>query len=284
MTIGLDEIVNTPFRATADGDLLAQTIKDRLGFGAFNVPARLAIARSLSIVTPPPPVARVDMGRVIKGDTLFGTGADLATWASLIIEHSGHAPDDIKAFQGLVAAHWTRGLSLIADALNDAEGEAVLFWTTLAAAALPDGEATTDDIVGDNPVHPGAIAVGIGPVSEDSTTGEPILWRPNAAGGSPHAALMGGVGSGKTRTAISMLKAIRARTPVPIIAFDFKGDMTDSANALDKAFGATVISPPHQTIPLDFLALNDQSSIGVKLGAQRLRDSLSVRPGGLRFI
>ncbi len=279
MAIGLDEIVTSAFRATADADAQAQLIKDRLGFGAFNIPARLAIARSLAIASPPPPVPRVEMGRVIKGEALFGTGVDLATWTSLIIEHAGRAPEDMRTFQGLVAAHWTRGLGLIAEALNDAKGDSGAFWTTLARAALPEGDPAVGETPGETPSPPGSIEVAIGAVSEDAATGEAIRWRPNAAGGSPHAALMGGVGSGKTRTAIGMLKAIRAYTPVPIIAFDFKGDMTDNANALDIAFGATVIAPPHQTVPLDFLALADRSPINVSLAAQRLRDSLTTLRG-----
>ena len=279
MAIGLDEIVTAQFRATADADGMAQIIKDRLGFGAFNVPARLAIARSLAIASPPPPLPRVEMGRVIKGEALFGTGTDLAAWTSLIVEHAGRAPEDMKAFQALVAAHWTRGLGLISEALIEAKGESSAFWTAIARTALPEGQLEANGQTEDDILPPGVIAVGIGPVSEDAATGETILWRPNAAGGSPHAALMGGVGSGKTRTAIGMLKAIRARTPVPIIAFDFKGDMTDNANALDVAFGATVIAPPHQTVPLDFLAQADRSAIGISLAAQRLRDSLTTLRG-----
>lgn len=117
MAIGLDEIVTAQFRATADADAMAQIIKNRLGFGAFNVPARLAIARSLAIASPPPPLPRVEMGRIIKGEALFGTGTDLAAWISLIVEHAGRAPEDMKSFQALVAAHWTRGLGLISEAL-----------------------------------------------------------------------------------------------------------------------------------------------------------------------
>lgn len=279
MTIGLDEIVTGQFRATADADMLAQTVKDRLGFGAYYTPARLAIARSLAIASRPPSVPRGDMGRVIKGEALFGTGVDLATWTSLIIEHAGAAPEDMKAFQALVAAHWTRGMRLIAEALNEANGEPGLFWSTLAQTALPTGDVVPDGMPVDDSAVPGPLAIRIGSVSEDTATGEVIYWRPNAAGGSPHTAIMGGVGSGKTRTAIGMLRSIRTQMGVPIIAFDFKGDMTDGANGLDLAFDATVISPPHQVVPLNFLALNDRTPIGVSLGAQRLRDSLTTLRG-----
>jgi DNA helicase HerA-like ATPase len=91
---------------------------------------------------------------------------------------------------------------------------------------------------------------------------------------------MGGVGSGKTRTAAYMLRTIREQTPVPLITFDFKGDMNDANNALDRAFEATVVAPPHQPIPLDVLALNDRNSTSIVLAAQRLRDSLAALRGG----
>jgi len=60
-----------------------------------------------------------------------------------------------------------------------------------------------------------------------------------------------------------------------LLAFDFKGDMNDRNNALGQAFGAEVISPPQDTIPLDVFALTDNSRHGVVTTAQRIRDSLS---------
>lgn len=45
----LEVIAGTAFRSTADTDELSQRVKDRLGFGSFNIPARLALARSLAI-------------------------------------------------------------------------------------------------------------------------------------------------------------------------------------------------------------------------------------------
>lgn len=71
----------------------------------------------------------------------------------------------------------------------------------------------------------------------------------------------------------------RRQAPVPIIAFDFKGDMADDQNALHRAFEASVISPPHQPVPLDVLSISDQSQTGVTLAAQRLRDSLATLRG-----
>ncbi|GIX11305.1 DndE family protein [Elioraea sp.] len=277
--VGLDQIATATFRASAEADLAAQRLKDALGFGAFNVPARLAIARSLAVPDRPEPV-QGEPGRAIKGDTLLGTGADLAAWVSLLVEYEGKAPETIPEFQGWVRAHWTRGLALLATTLDQAGGDAGEFWRIISQAALPEGPPRPG---GDRePVESGErtpLAIPVGEVAEDIANGQQVGWSLNAPGGSPHAAFMGGVGSGKTRTATFMLRAIRRHAPVPLIAFDFKGDMTDDKNALDRAFGATVIAPPHEAIPLDVLAIADRSPTGIALAAQRLRDSLATLKG-----
>lgn len=246
------------------------------------MPARLAIARSLAVADmPAAPVG--DAGRTINGQNLFGTGDDLAAWVSLIVEHAGQAPADVRVLQGLVAAHWARGMRLLADLLDEAEGDAFEFKRRLAEAALPHGPARPADApargVADQPLVPLPLEISIGEVAQDAASGTVVSWTLNAPGGSPHAAFMGGVGSGKTRTAAHMLRAIRARMPVPIIAFDFKGDMSDSNNRLDEAFAATIIEPPRTAVPLDVLALTDRSGTGIALAAQRLRDSLSTLKG-----
>jgi DNA sulfur modification protein DndE len=279
MMIGLDEIATAAFRTNAEADQRAQRLKDALGFGAFYVPARLAIGRSLAITHAPPPAGGAP-GRPIPGGTLFGVGEDLATWVSLLIEHTGRAPVDLRELQALVAAHWARGLDLLAETFKAANNDPNEFWQQIARAALPEGGPKPTRTA--TPVEvPAAVAieVPIGPTSVAHASGEPVVWHPNAGGGSPHAALMGGVGSGKTRTAAFMLREIRRQTPVPLLAFDFKGDMTDEHNALDRTFEATVLAPPHQPIPLDVLALADRADMTVKLAAQRLLDSLTTLKG-----
>lgn len=277
----LDEIATAGFRATTETDEIARRIKDAIGAGANYVPARLAIGRSLALPDRPAP-AKGEPGRTIKGENLFGTGADLATWVSLIIEHAGEAPPDLRAFQALVSAHWVRGMRLLAELYDASNGDAFEFKRSLAEAALPEGPAKPMDGASPAPAAEGApvaLVIPVGEVAQDAATGEPVAWALNAPGGSPHAAFMGAVGSGKTRTAAAMLRAIRARVPVPILAFDFKGDMSDANNRLDQAFAATVIEPPRTPVPLDVLALSDRSRTGIALAAQRLRDSLATLRG-----
>lgn len=277
----LDAVSKGGFRGSAEADAIGDRLREALGFEHYYIPARLALARSLSVGAPPP-AASGEAGRPINGEQLFGSGADLAAWVSLIIEHAGRAPADLAEFRAWVRAHWVRGMTALATLLDQAEDDPLRFWR-LIAEEMPEGRgAPGGEGAGwaGETLAPTAIAVPIGDIGEDQATGERVLWRLNAPGGSPHAALMGGVGSGKTRTAVAMLRAIRAVTPVPLIAFDFKGDMADDRNQLDRAFEATVLSPPRQPIPLDVLHLSDRTPTGIALAAQRLRDGLATLKGG----
>lgn len=279
--LALDAIATASFRPTLETYELARSIKDALGFGAFNIPARLALGCSLALPEPPEP-AGGEPGAAIRGETLFGTGPDLATWVSLLIEHAGRAPRDVAELQAWVRAHWARGMRQLRERLDAAEGDTFQFWRRLAETALPVGEGGAGPFVGPSDLpQPEAVALRlpIGEVATDVASGEVVGWGLNAPGGSPHAAFMGGVGSGKTRTAAFMLRELRRQTPVPLLAFDFKGDMADERNRLHEAFGAKVLVPPRDPVPLDVLALADRSPTGVTLAAQRLRDSLATLKG-----
>lgn len=277
---GMDEVATAAFRATLEADEAAQRLKDRLGFGAYNVPARLAIARSLSIPERPLP-ASGSPGRVIKGDILFGTGEELATWLSLFVEYDQKSIKDIADLQRRVRDHWVRGLGLLERLMNECEGEVSRFWRSLAATCLPADiqEVGARTAAPAATVVPKSLVVPLGPVSRD-TAGAVVDWLPVGGGGSPHAAVMGGVGSGKTRNAVFMLKKLREQSEVPLVAFDFKGDMTDAGNQLDRAFDARIVAPPAEPVPLDVLALASRSETAVKLAAQRLRDTLATLKGG----
>ena len=256
-------------------------MKDKLGFGAFNIPARLAIGCSLAIPEPPEP-ASGEPGAPMRGENLFGTGPDLAAWVSLLIEHAGRPPEGMAEFQAWVRAHWTRGMRQLRARLDEADGDIFQFWHRLAGSALPVGEGDAGPIPrpeGGRPLDAVALRLPIGEVATDIATGEVVTWALNGPGGSPHAAFMGGVGSGKTRTAAFMLRELRSRTPVPLLAFDFKGDLADERNRLHEAFAATVLEPPHDPVPLDVLALADHAPAAVTLAAQRLRDSLATLNG-----
>ncbi len=293
MSISLVEVAGANFRTGYDSDQLNTDFMGRLGMRKRYLPARLAIALSLARPSQPPPLPKgADWGKVIKGDTLFGTGTELSVWLALIVERSGGSALDTEQLIALVAAHWQRGLDLLDDEWSRADadlaqfvrrlvGEAGLPITGVEAGGQYDVRA---DVQGGEIVSSGRIEAPIGEVAKDAATDEPVFWQLNGAGGSPHSAIMGGVGSGKTRTAVAMLRAIREQAEVPLLAFDFKGDLgTDEAGGgyrLDELFAAKTPAPPREPIPLDVLALGaGRDQIAIDGAAMRFRECFAHLKG-----
>jgi hypothetical protein len=116
VTISLIDLIRTDFRTVKPADELNSRFQRLLGLPHRYGPARLAIGRSLGVATVPKFEASfTGMGKPIKGENLFGTGADLATWIALIVEHCGDEQLDRQRIQFLVAAHWNRGIYALWD-------------------------------------------------------------------------------------------------------------------------------------------------------------------------
>ncbi len=277
MSVDIMEITNASYRTTRAADALCAELSTRLGYKVRYLPARLAIARSLSLPSSPPLLSKDDeddAATSIRGQQLFGDGGDPAAWVALITQRSGDAELTRKAFQALVAAHWKRGAELLSTDWHEANGDLSTFVARLAElASLSDAKAGLrpgDEVA--SPVLEGEIILPVGEVAEDFQTGEKVLFPLNAAGGSPHMALMGGAGSGKTRTAIHMLRELRRQGAVPLLAFDFKGDL---AEPLSEVFEGQVVHPPRLPVPLDVLHLSETDDTSIKEAAGRIRESIA---------
>lgn len=290
MSISLVEIAGANFRTDYGSDKLNTDFMGRLGMRKRYLPARLAISRSLAMSAPIPLLAEeLEPGKVIKGDTLFGTGTALSVWLALIVERAGEPDIDIKRLVSLVGAHWRRGLTKLDEDWEQAGADVAQFVRRLVEVAeLPTAGGRLR--ISGSPGASGAtfssdeIKVPLGEIGEDVSTKEKVLWSLNGRGGAPHTAIMGGSGSGKTVMAASMLRAIREQAPVPLIAFDFKGDLagftgTKGQIALGEAFEAHVIEPPRMPIPLDVLALSQKDPFGIDEAALRFRESFSRLKG-----
>lgn len=282
------EVAGANFRTDEKTDQLNTLFMEHLGMRGRYRPARLAISRSLSISAPVDTFDGSNDGKVIKGDTLFDTGTTLLVWVSLVIEHSGDYDVDVKKLIDLVAGHWRRGIAMLDDDWKQSEKKFAQFVNRLVdVAELPRNEGRKIVAPSNHIEPPGSstsnITIPIGEISGDVATTEKVLWNLNGAGGSPHSAIMGGVGSGKTRTAVAMLKSIHEQTSMPLIAFDFKGDLgTDDAGngyQIDQEFNADMVSPPHQPIPLNVLALHATDEIEIAQAASRFRDAFSHLKG-----
>ena len=96
-------------------------------------------------------------------------------------------------------------------------------------------------------------------------------------------AIMGGVGSGKTRTAVHMLKELRGFGETPLLAFDFKGDLAENLAA---TYGADVLHPPDTPVPLDVLHVSSDSENAIMQAASRIREAFvsvkTSRIGGVQ--
>jgi DNA sulfur modification protein DndE len=276
MSVALIDIVSANFRTEESKDSLNRKFMERLNMKARYAPARLAIACSVALPELP---KRIDgePGLSIKGDTLFGQGADLSAWVSLIIERTGRSGVTLKEFQAMVSDHWSRGLDILDDHWSAAEGDLAKFTRRLTeAAGLAGGVGGSE--MSEEGLVPTSIELLVGEIGLDVGTGEPMVWKATAEGGSPHAAIMGGVGSGKTRTAMAMLRQLRTLVGVPILAFDFKGDLAGDYK-LHETFGATVIAPPREPIPLDVLHMDSAEPYDIKIAADRFRDSFGRLKG-----
>ena len=288
MSISLVEAAGANFRTDETSDALNTAFMGRLGMRKRYLPARLAISRSLAVPAPPDWLGEGhDPGKVIKGDTLFGTGTALSVWLSLIVERSEEKEVDTRRLIALVGAHWRRGLQLLDKEWEQAEGDVAQFVKRLVEVAeLPTsgGEPyRTENRASSQTFSSGRIDVPIGEISEEVGKKERVIWGLNEKGGSPHSAIMGGVGTGKTRTAVAMLAAIRERAPVPLLAFDFKGDLgTDASGGgyhVEELFDAEVLEPPRVPIPLDALSLSSRGAIDIAESASRFRGFVFAAEG-----
>lgn len=290
MGLSLVEVAGANFRTDEESDTLNTAFMGRLGMRKRYLPARLAIARSLATSAPPDLVEDgLDPGKAIKGDTLFGTGTALSVWIALIVQRAGDPDLDVRKLIGLVSAHWRRGLSqLDKDWEQSGQDVAKFIKRLVEVAELPLAGRSLPQIAGmatGATFSSGLIEVPVGEIGEDVTTKEAVMWSLNGKGGSPHSAIMGGSGSGKTVMAAAMLRAIREKAPVPLLAFDFKGDLagftgtrTDAAS-LGDAFDAEVIEPPRMPIPLDVLSILARDDIGIAEAASRFRESFARLKG-----
>jgi DNA sulfur modification protein DndE len=287
MTISLVEVAGANFRTDEKSDRLNDEFMKRLGMRKRYLPARLAISRSLAVAVPLEPLNdEADPGKAIKGDTLFGTGTALSVWLGLITERSADPEMDLKKLVGLVGAHWRRGLIQLDREWEQAGQDLSKFVARLVEVAdlragrggkIDTGAGTAETYSN------GHIEVPIGEISEDVSTKEKVVWTMNGPGGSPHSAIMGGVGSGKTRTAVSMLRSIRSQGAVPLLAFDFKGDLGTDAKGggykIDELFDASVLEPPRMPVPLDVLSISSANAIDIAEAASRFRESFSRLKG-----
>lgn len=278
MTPSVVEVNNAGFTTSANADDGNRLIMDRLGLKGRNMAARLAIARSLAVASTPESLRGSERGKVIRGANLFGE--DIRIWMALLLEHGGAKDVTTEQMQDLVARHWARGVLLLENDWVQAEEDFDRFVLLLAEQAgiqAEGGKRLALEGKGPSDSVPAAIPVviTIGETSVDQNSGERVTWSVNASGVSPHLAIMGQAGTGKTRAARTMLRQIREQVRAPVILFDMgKGDLA-ADDELVRQIGAEVIDPTERPIPLDVLYARADE---IRQAAMRFRESFRRVP------
>src|SRR5579859_6412961 len=128
------------FRTSKRADDINDALRGKLDFKHKYEPARLAIAHSLAMLDPAPPLADADAeewGKVIKGTTLFGDD-DLPLWIAMIVEKADLRNPTVDEIQEQVRRHWHRGILLLQTEWENCEGIYERFILYLAErAGLP---------------------------------------------------------------------------------------------------------------------------------------------------
>jgi DNA sulfur modification protein DndE len=284
MSLKLQEISGMDFRTSQDAETLNTKFRQRLGFSVNFGPARLAIARSLGIADQPKVTEyeSYDLSKPIKGHTLFGTGSELATWIALFVEHAELKQIGKKDLQSLVGAHWHRGIKMLEEDWKNSKEDFDTFIVSLmerAGIRASGGSSTMMQDEDGNTVEEDLRAIPVdlqlGDPATDISTGEVVNWRINGKGNSPHIAVMGTLGTGKTRVAMQMLRQIKDLTGCPILMFDMgKGDLADNSE-LCRALDAEVIRVPNEPIPFDVMQVPDKQEATLTSAAIRFRDSFA---------
>ena len=89
----LRSLVKVNFRTSKHADEANDVMQSKLGLRFRYEPARLAIAHSLALPDPAPPLCdegAEDNGKVIHGDNLFGD-EELPLWVAMIVENGDSA-------------------------------------------------------------------------------------------------------------------------------------------------------------------------------------------------
>lgn len=254
----LRQIPTTAFQTSDSGFQFTSQLKEIFGVPTNAKIARLAIGRSLGENSLP----KLDInskGNIIKGNNLF-TLEESALWIGLIVTHSiAHShPEyfDIKAIQNLVKGHWHRGAELLMKDYEEAGNNYTNFIELLLTrrANLPlISNPDSNKVINNNDQlvfndKPAPVSIHLGFTSDKNAE---VSWTVNGVGYSPHIAIMGQAGSGKTRIMLTALSQIQTQSNSSVVLIDLgKGDLADNKQ-LANDLNATVLRVPSDSIPLD---------------------------------
>lgn len=265
------------FRPTSSAEEFEDRLRGKLGLTAKYDSARISIGRSLAEPSRPDPLQAVDRGKSIAGEFLFGDEIDL--WISaIVLDGELGVQATVDDFRALVEAHWARGARLLEAELSECNGDEVRFVSRLADQLPEDASSGGGGTLVAKTV--GEMRVPVGSVSKTYPGGQPVEVALNAPGVAPHIALMGKNGSGKTTTGVQLALDIVARTQIPFLFIDPKGEFVNDGRVSGRLAASDLevnaIEVGRDPIPLDFLPDPSVGSASISLAAMQFRDSIAL--------
>ena len=278
----MTKVLLTNFSGSKSAEEQAKELK--LGFREKYKLARLAIGRSLGESSFPPAAPDVS-NYPLRGQQLFGNNGEELLWVGLLATnfkiYSPKAEFTIEHLQSLVRDHWHRGIGLLLEDWQEAEGRFEKFIEILVSrrALLAEEHSSSNSNENTWESVAGSVWLTIGRLTEDGTEAR---WLVNGRGYAPNIALMGQAGSGKTHTMLKLLEQAQTQSGASVILLDLgKGDLANN-RLLAEQLKATVLRIPEQAIPLDMFYRNQDADNAAHV-LQSFRDSferaMNSKPG-----
>ncbi len=268
-----ESVWKAQFKPTAQAAEIEEELMRRLGLSKRYEAAQLMLGRSLVERTSPAPTASgAKFGKPIPGENLFGDQLD--AWLAIFIIDAGLGVDaTVENLRSVVEAHWERGATLLSNDWEHSNADLILFARRMAelipARARFAGAASTG--------RPGAIELRVGSVSQTFPDEQPVSFVINGPGTSPHIALMGRSGSGKTTTGTQIAAQIVGQAAIPILFIDPKGEFVDDGKLVGpfaKLPGVRGLEVGVQPIPLDFSPSRSAGKVEMQSSARQLAESV----------
>jgi len=264
------------FKTSKSSESILERLSRATGVGR-NIWSRAALGLSLSLESLPSDACDADSdGMEHTRPMLFGED-EAALLALLRERHKEAIPDD--RLGRIVKIHVERGLQLIHqeyERLNRRGDELMLSLLDRCIRHASKPSEYPSDV-------PTAVAQGgtyevMLDLGQAVRTGEAIRHCLNGPGTAPHLAVMGKNGTGKTRTAVSILSGISSTAPsgIPFLCFDYaKGDIASNIDFVQRT-GASVVRLPGEVIGLAPLAISKYDENSIRLASHRFRDTISA--------
>jgi hypothetical protein len=284
-----EQVWKGQFRPTEASKEFEEKLRTAFGMSHRYEAARLLIGRSLREPEPPDPLPSTTKfcPKPIPGEYLFGDQLDL--WlCALILDGKLKPSSTMDEFRGLVESHWARGFELVRDELTVCDNNEIKLVQRLADL-LPEDSASVHVPFGRSSGAAGEIRLKVGPVSLTHPSGKNADFVLNAPATTPHIALMGAVGKGKTGTGIRIAMNLAKQAGIPLLIIDPKGEFVADGHVIGLVdeLGDEIQAIEMGSHPclLDFLPSADAPTQKITRAAMRLRDTIALcckSPGDLQ--